>query len=84
MRKWVYMCLFLLSSGALTAGCGEKDMSMKMNNPRNIRGVISYKRSFGDLNAVQLATAKKIGIRPAGVAESRCRENLQSGGNRFM
>lgn len=39
-------------------------MSMKMNNPRNIRGVISYKRSFGDLNDVQLATAKKIGIRP--------------------
>lgn len=35
-----------------------------MNNPRNIRGVISYKRSFGDLNDVQLATAKKIGIRP--------------------
>lgn len=64
MRKWVYMCLFLLSSGALAAGCGEKDMSMKMNNPRNICGVISYKRSFGDLNAVQLATAKKIGIRP--------------------
>ena len=44
--------------------CGEKDMSMKMNNPHNIRGVISYKRSFNDLNDVQLATAKKIGIRP--------------------
>lgn len=39
-------------------------MSMKMNNPHNIKGVISYKRSFGDLNDVQLAVAKKIGIRP--------------------
>lgn len=54
------MCLF---------GCKEKDMSMKMNNPRNIRGVISYKRSFGDLNDVQLATAKKIGIRPISTRE---------------
>ena len=25
-------------------------MSMKMNEPHNIKGVISYKRSFGDLN----------------------------------
>ena len=49
--------------------CGEKDMSMKMNNPHNIRGVISYKRSFNDLNDVQLATAKKIGIRPIATRE---------------
>ena len=35
-----------------------------MNNPHNIRGVVSYKRSFNDLNDVQLATAKRIGIRP--------------------
>ena len=46
------------------AGCGEKDMSMKMNNPRNIRGVVSYKRSFGDLNDVQLKSAKAIGVKP--------------------
>lgn len=55
--------LYLFAAFSLCA-CGEKDMSMKMNNPRNIRGVISYKRSFGDLNDVQLKTAKKIGIRP--------------------
>lgn len=66
MKRLLYTCCaFCLASSMLIAGCGEKDMSMKMNNPRNIRGVISYKRSFGDLNAVQLATAKKIGIRPA-------------------
>ncbi len=41
-----------------------KDKSMKMNNPRNIKGVVSYKRSFGDLNAVQLKSAKAIGISP--------------------
>ena len=39
-------------------------MSMKMNNPRNIRGVISYKRTFGDLNDVHMAVAKKIGVKP--------------------
>ena len=44
--------------------CKEKDMSMKMNEPRNIKGVISYKRSFGDLNDTHMAAAKKIGIKP--------------------
>jgi tryptophan synthase beta chain len=39
-------------------------MSMKMNEPHNIKGVISYKRSFGDLNDTHLSVAKKIGIRP--------------------
>lgn len=45
-------------------GCKEKDMSMKMNEPRNIKGVISYKRSFGDLNDTHMAVAKKIGVKP--------------------
>lgn len=48
----------------ITSGCKEKDMSMKMNEPRNIKGVISYKRSFGDLNDAHLEVAKRIGIRP--------------------
>ena len=66
----IYGLVFLMGS-LICLGCKEeaKDMSMKMNNPHNIRGVISYKRSFGDLNAVQLATAKKIGIRPIGSRE---------------
>ena len=54
MKKFFIGCagiLFFGFSFGLTA-CKEKDMSMKMNNPRNIRGVISYKRSFGDLNDV--------------------------------
>ncbi len=42
---------------------------MKMNEPRNIRGVTSYKRAFNDLNEVQLKTAKAIGIPPIGSRE---------------
>ena len=49
---------------ATLISCKEKDMSMKMNEPRNIKGVISYKRSFGDLNDTHMAAAKKIGIKP--------------------
>ena len=44
--------------------CRETDRTIVLNNPHNIRGVVSYKRSFNDLNDVQLATAKRIGIRP--------------------
>ncbi|SDH46982.1 DUF5715 family protein [Bacteroides ovatus] len=58
--------LFLLMIGltTLTAGCKKKDMSLKLNTPHNIRGVVSYKRSFPDLNDTHLEVAKKIGIRP--------------------
>lgn len=58
-----FCALGIMSVIAMTA-CGGKDMSMKMNNPRNIKGVVSYKRSFGDLNDVQLRSAKAIGIKP--------------------
>lgn len=37
---------------------------MKLNTPRNVRGVVSYKRSFNDLNDAHLSSAKSIGIRP--------------------
>ena len=37
--------------------------------PRGGGGGGGYKRSFGDLNDVQLATAKKIGIRPISTRE---------------
>ena len=44
--------LFLLVIGltTLTSSCKKKDMSLKLNKPHNIRGVVSYKRSFPDLN----------------------------------
>lgn len=54
------MCGFLMFFGS----CMEPDRTIVLNNPHNIRGVVSYKRSFNDLNDVQLATAKRIGIRP--------------------
>lgn len=65
MSKKIFTIL-LCAACLLTAvpGCKRKDMSLKLNNPHNIRGVISYKRSFNDMNDVQLATAKRIGIRP--------------------
>ncbi len=53
-----------LVSAFAFAGCKKKDDSMKMNNPRNIRGVSNFGRTFGDLNQKQLNVAQAIGIRP--------------------
>ena len=62
MRKFIpVICMLLLICGL--SGC--KDKTLKLNHPKNIRGVISYKRSFGDLNDQQLVAAQSIGIRPA-------------------
>lgn len=63
----LFSLLFTLS---VSSGCKEKDMSMKMNEPRNIKGVVSYKRTFGDLNDTHLAVARKIGIRPLASREA--------------
>lgn len=60
----------LLLTLGVSSGCKEKDMSMKMNEPRNIKGVVSYKRTFGDLNDTHLAVARKIGIRPLASREA--------------
>ncbi|MCM0343735.1 hypothetical protein J8K86_18345 [Bacteroides fragilis] len=56
--------VFLCFTPAFLAGCKKKDMSLKLNEPRSIRGVVSYKRSFGDLNDVQLKAAHTWGITP--------------------
>ena len=56
--------LLIVSLVTLTAGCKKKDMSLKLNKPHNIRGVISYKRAFPDLNDTHLAVAQAIGINP--------------------
>ena len=68
---WLAGGLALVSA---LAGCREKDMSMKMNNPRNIRGVVSYRRSFGDLNKTHLNMAQAIGIAP--IANRRAAEGM--------
>ena len=69
--------LFLLVIGltTLTSGCKKKDMSLKLNEPRNIRGVVSYKRSFPDLNDAHLEVAKKIGIHP--LADREAAEDMK-------
>ena len=64
MKKIIYTLSMVFSLMNTFFACKEKDMSMKMNEPRNIKGVISYKRSFGDLNDTHMAAAKKIGIKP--------------------
>lgn len=56
--------LFALILLIMMSGCGQKEEPVKKNNPRNIRGVVSYRRTFGDLNDRQLKVAKKIGVQP--------------------
>lgn len=62
MRKLIPFIYSLLLICCLSA-C--KDKTLKLNHPKNIRGVISFKRSFGDLNDLQLSIAQRIGIHPA-------------------
>ena len=64
MKKIIYTIAMSFCLMAAFAACKEKDMSMKMNEPRNIRGVVSYKRSFGDLNDAHLEAARKNGVKP--------------------
>ena len=64
MKKIIYTLSMAFCLMVTLIACKEKDMSMKMNEPRNIKGVISYKRSFGDLNDTHMAVAKKIGVKP--------------------
>jgi len=78
-HKHRFLPILLLSGAFFTAafaGCKKKDMSLKLNHPHNIKGVISYRRSFGDLNEVQLKTAQTIGITPlASRAEAEAMKN---------
>ena len=65
IHKLRILPIFLLITGlTLTSGCKKKDMSLRLNEPSNIRGVVSYKRSFPDLNDKHLEVAKAVGIRP--------------------
>ena len=65
IHKLRILPIFLLITGlTLTSGCKKKDMSLRLNEPRNIRGVVSYKRSFPDVNDKHLEVAKAVGIRP--------------------
>ena len=61
-----------LAVGMLLGAC-QKDTSMIMNNPHNVKGVISYKRSFPDLNDTHMKAAKSLGIRPVKSREEAAR-----------
>ena len=71
--------LAILMAGTSLAGCKKKDMSLKLNEPRNIKGVISYRRTFGDLNEAHLNVAQAIGITPIASRKEaeRMKEKLQ-------
>lgn len=81
-NKSRFISLFLLAGMAITcclAGCKKKTCPSRLNEPHNIRGVISYKRSFGDLNEKHLNVAQAIGIRPLASREEaeKMKEKLQ-------
>ena len=58
------LALLLIILFCSTTACSRKEQPMKMNEPRNIKGVLNYKRAFNDLNDLHLSSAKKIGIKP--------------------
>lgn len=62
-------------SALLLGGCRQKDRSLKLNEPRNIKGVANYRRTFGDLNATQLKAARAFGVAP--VASRREAERMK-------
>lgn len=66
MNKWVYSIgvVLFLSSSIVFGSCHNKEKEMKYNNPHNIKGVISYKRCFNDMNDTQLVAAQNFGVRP--------------------
>ena len=64
IHKLRILPIFLLITGlTLTSGCKKKDMSLRLNEPRNIRGVVSYKRSFPDLNDKQMKAIQEARIK---------------------
>ena len=78
-NKLPLLFLAILMAGTSLAGCKKKDMSLKLNEPRNIKGVISYRRTFGDLNEAHLNVAHAIGITPIASRKEaeRMKEKLQ-------
>ncbi|MGL5937610.1 MAG: DUF5715 family protein [Phocaeicola sp.] len=63
MKQKYSLLSFFLSLLFLSSGCSNDSNSVIMNKPHNIRGVISYKRSFGDLHNLHTQAAQKIGVK---------------------
>lgn len=62
ISKGYYLLLSLAAAVLLCFSC-KSDKSLKLNEPRNIKGVTSYKRIFSDLNEIHLKTAQSIGVK---------------------
>ncbi|MCC8187347.1 MAG: DUF5715 family protein [Bacteroides sp.] len=58
-RIWGFLLIVLVCTA-----CQERELTMKRNDPRNIRGVSNYKKTFGDLNKLHLMAAKELGVDP--------------------
>lgn len=65
MNKWLFRIggVFLFSFSIVFGSC-QHEKEMKYNHPHNIKGVISYKRCFNDINDLQLAAAQSFGVSP--------------------
>ena len=68
-KKLFPLLLIGLAATCTLGGCKKKDMSMKMNEPRNIRGVQGFQRTFNDQNPRHLAMAQAIGVPPVASQE---------------
>ena len=68
-KKLFPLLLIGLAAACTLGGCKKKDMSMKMNEPRNIRGVQGFQRTFNDQNPRHLAMAQAIGVPPVASQE---------------
>ena len=63
------LLLIGLATACAFGGCKKKDMSMKMNEPRNIHGVQGFQRTFNDQNPKHLKVARAIGVPPVASQE---------------
>ena len=68
-RKPMALLLIGLATACAFGGCKKKDMSMKMNEPRNIHGVQGFQRTFNDQNPKHLKVARAIGVPPVASQE---------------
>lgn len=86
------LCAFMVCAAAATVvSCGGETSNTEINvstekSFNKIKGVTSYRRSFGDLNDVHLSSAKKNGIKPVSdrkEAEKHIDDLLFIGENRY-
>lgn len=61
LLKYLCMGTCALALACVFNACNS-EKPMKMNNPRNVRGVTNYQRTFNDMNDDHMAAARAIGI----------------------